>query len=727
MASAAVLFKVAGAKFVCSRGQADIAPATPQRFAFGTLRPSLYEGLRLGRFHTDYRVGSGLRRFLPRAEIPQEGAESPGSSNLVDSVPQAEQVKDEAQALKSSIKRVEKEIDDVENQIKIAAAAGKNTDFLQQKEVALRQKEAALEQRLTALAQAEVEKLKLQQTPAAGVPDPAVLERLQKYAELIAHADTASGVIQIPPELREGLPPGLKDSILIRECYCMVLKKLEALGDDFAVVLSGTPGIGKSAIAVLLLHHLAEQGAQVAYRYMDTINKDTIIFFDFSNPSAIDVKQASEGDADWRSLRALCKRSSVWLVQDGRAPRETQFPGEGRWVVLCSPNADNYAEFVKGKHAEVWWLPVWTLDELLDCRQRLYPHVSQKQTEDRFEQFGGVVRSVLADPGRSFERLARSLSALEAVNLYRLGAAALKSAMRHAFAHIEATKDLEFDGFRLGSPRIGDLVFQRAKDGRWQDLVDLLHAAASNSRVGEMSGSSLEAYGHVRCVLGVDLDDDDIKEVFRKRRGRPRKQEGTKEGAREGGEVSANDSGQSRKREEAVEEIKEAFWSCKDFVSDSKEEGMNLADLKHTYLRPTTRDQESWDGLLCPGGDWIYAVQFTRNPGHGISAQGISDLLNRIGRKQLRVVLAVPGEKFDNYGWQPWTGPKRKGVDGEMVMTKGALPENEVPPKLKSIKQWVVRLKLPEAGDDVPRIPENMLVLPDKELSDDDLSDDLSR
>lgn len=83
---------------------------------------------------------------------------------------------------------------------------------------------------------------------------------------------------------------------------------------------------------------------------------------------------------------------------------------------------------------------MWTLDELLECRQRFYPHMSQKQTENRFEQFGGVVRSVLADPGRSFERLARSLSALEAVDLYRLGAAALKSAIRHAFAHIEVSQ-----------------------------------------------------------------------------------------------------------------------------------------------------------------------------------------------------------------------------------------------------------------------------------------------
>jgi Mrp family chromosome partitioning ATPase len=97
-----------------------------------------------------------------------------------------------------------------------------------------------------------------------------VPEGLQKYAAFIARVDTASGVIQIPPELRDRLPPGLRKSIVIRECYRTVLKKLEALGNNFAVVLSGTPGIGKSAFAVLLLHHLAGQGAQVAYRYACT-------------------------------------------------------------------------------------------------------------------------------------------------------------------------------------------------------------------------------------------------------------------------------------------------------------------------------------------------------------------------------------------------------------------------------------------------------------------------
>jgi hypothetical protein len=70
---------------------------------------------------------------------------------------------------------------------------------------------------------------------------------------------------------------------------------------------------------------------------------------------------------------------------------------------------------------------------------------------------------------------------------------------------------------------------------------------------------------------------------------------------------------------------------------------------------------------------------------------------------------------------------KKKGGGWKDGHDKGRSPRERGPPELKSIKQWVVCLKLPDAGDDIPRIPEKMLVLPDKELSDDDLSDDVSR
>jgi predicted nucleic acid-binding Zn-ribbon protein len=190
MASAALLFKAAEVKASFSCGHTDITCATPHPLAFGALPRPLFEGSGLGRFHSEYRVGSGLRRFSPRAKISRGRAKSAEISNGDDrrtkftrnatddkgeseegrrgvraeqddvpeekpkrrrasprakkmeeakaGVPQAEQVKKEAQALKSTIKRVEKEIKDVEkeikdveNKIETAAKAGESTEFLQ--------------------------------------------------------------------------------------------------------------------------------------------------------------------------------------------------------------------------------------------------------------------------------------------------------------------------------------------------------------------------------------------------------------------------------------------------------------------------------------------------------------------------------------------------------------------------------------------------------------------
>jgi hypothetical protein len=47
-------------------------------------------------------------------------------------------------------------------------------------------------------------------------------------------------------------------------------------------------------------------------RYKDQATQDTIIFFDFSDPSAINVKWASESAADFSSLE--CKQTVSHVV-----------------------------------------------------------------------------------------------------------------------------------------------------------------------------------------------------------------------------------------------------------------------------------------------------------------------------------------------------------------------------------------------------------------------------
>jgi hypothetical protein len=88
----------------------------------------------------------------------------------------------------------------------------------------------------------------------------------------------------------------------------------------------------------------------------------------------------------------------------------------------------------------LWWLPVWTLKELEDCREHLYDQVSQEQMEKRVEEFGGLVRHVLANPILSFDDIARTLDADQAVDLYNLSAQSSDSEVRHIFAHIEVSQ-----------------------------------------------------------------------------------------------------------------------------------------------------------------------------------------------------------------------------------------------------------------------------------------------
>jgi hypothetical protein len=263
---------------------------------------------------------------------------------------------------------------------------------------------------------------------------------------------------------------------------------------------------------------------------------------------------------------------------------------------------------------------------------------------------------------------------------------------------VQVTEDLRRVGYVLGSQAIKALVFARAQQGRWRDLVDLLHAAASEKEVGKMSGDALESFGHAVCLQGIELSSDDIRQVFRKAPGRPPAQKAVKEPTPE--------------QRQVIMEIQNAFRGIKILVWDNPSKMSILAMLTESYVMPITRIQESWDSLICSGDDWVNAIQFTRNVNHGTGAGGILKLLQRISgsQKKVRVVHAVPEERFEEYCWMSWTGEKaaeRVGKTGlkEIVVKQGVLTEDKVPVELESIEQWVIRLKLPEPGSDAASFP----------------------
>ena len=158
--------------------------------------------------------------------------------------------------------------------------------------------------------------------------------------------------------------------------------------EDYAnrnVIITGTPGVGKSMFALYELYLALREGKTVVFRHL--VSGITYIFdtkknraFTTTAPSAVYLY--------------LKEESTVYLYDAGTksSPQYGRFPR--RILVFSSPERRNYAEIEK-KGAMMCYMPTWSWSEI--------SHVIQKGDRDEaiaqqmFDVFGGVPRYVLID------------------------------------------------------------------------------------------------------------------------------------------------------------------------------------------------------------------------------------------------------------------------------------------------------------------------------------------
>ncbi len=102
---------------------------------------------------------------------------------------------------------------------------------------------------------------------------------LLEFAQAVLKANPNADFIKLP-WLSRALPCALRHSIMVRQCYRDVVQLIMEVnegmagdistlaGSGFAFVLTGTPGIGKSALAVYLICLLAQQHQKLVYRFV---------------------------------------------------------------------------------------------------------------------------------------------------------------------------------------------------------------------------------------------------------------------------------------------------------------------------------------------------------------------------------------------------------------------------------------------------------------------------
>ncbi len=96
-----------------------------------------------------------------------------------------------------------------------------------------------------------------------------------------------------------------------------------------------------------------------------------------------------------------------------------------------------HAYIILRRNTFLFWVPVWTLQELLKCGDLLFPQLDKESIETRYLEYGGVIRYVLVNRGEAFSELSEYLSTEQAIDLYHPKLASMKSDIRHVFAHIQ--------------------------------------------------------------------------------------------------------------------------------------------------------------------------------------------------------------------------------------------------------------------------------------------------
>ena len=56
------------------------------------------------------------------------------------------------------------------------------------------------------------------------------------------------------------------------------------------------------------------------------------------------------------------------------------------------------AQIMQESAARMWYMPVWTLEELMCCKQEVYPELDDDLIAQLYAHFGGVARYVLEHP-----------------------------------------------------------------------------------------------------------------------------------------------------------------------------------------------------------------------------------------------------------------------------------------------------------------------------------------
>ncbi|CAJ0648315.1 15576_t:CDS:2, partial [Entrophospora sp. SA101] len=279
-----------------------------------------------------------------------------------------------------------------------------------------------------------------------------------------------------------------KSKLYIRPCWHQLLQ-LVLNCESPRVYIGGTPGCSKTCFGDFLITELIKRN-------------HTVVIQTVRNPDTLYICQNGKATQAGKSasIREL-ENLDNWYICDGVKPCYAR----ARSVLISSPRESIRKEFMKWDDndrkdlpslPECFYMPTWSIDELMDCCERCYPNISIDNLRSLFTKWGGIPRFIFAVNGSddAFNK-AISRTNWQLVVDYA-GKTDCPLEITHKVVHLSVSDDLKQYYVIFASPYVSQLIMAQLSKQERRKVLQWLGTSAGSQVQASFRGYVFEGVVH---------------------------------------------------------------------------------------------------------------------------------------------------------------------------------------------------------------------------------------